>query len=227
MSTFKTPHRTIQNSRSSTCNVTHNVRRLRLERKWSQWQLAKISRLSERTIQRIESGSPPGKTAEMALASAFELQPSDLYRGDSQEQTIDFQFLKRVVSADILLGLIDDAGSAQFECGEFGGRDTDLVNEVLEGLKLWGMVRKDTSAAERASVCQILASKLAELNSLGLWVFGSVSPSTSDTDTGERNGLKVMVLRSDDSRIIESKLLASLGPTIRGAMITRAVQESA
>src|SRR5262245_21540582 len=59
--------------------VSNQVRQLRRERKWTQWQLAQISRLSQRTIQRIERGVRMGITAELALASAFEVVISELY----------------------------------------------------------------------------------------------------------------------------------------------------
>jgi transcriptional regulator with XRE-family HTH domain len=56
------------------------VRELRRERGWSQEQLATISGLSERTIQRIETGGDCSLDSKMALASAFELPPSALSR---------------------------------------------------------------------------------------------------------------------------------------------------
>src|SRR5580658_4092166 len=58
------------------------VRELRRERGWSQEQLASIAGLSERTIQRIETGGDCSLDSKMALASAFELPPSALSRPD-------------------------------------------------------------------------------------------------------------------------------------------------
>ncbi len=54
------------------------VRELRRDRGWSQEQLAAISGLSERTIQRIETDGACSLDSKMALASAFELPPSAL-----------------------------------------------------------------------------------------------------------------------------------------------------
>lgn len=54
------------------------VRDLRLERGWSQEQLAAISGLSERTIQRIEKTGECSLDSRLALASAFEVPPSGL-----------------------------------------------------------------------------------------------------------------------------------------------------
>jgi DNA-binding XRE family transcriptional regulator len=62
--------------------ASNNVRRFREERKWTQWQLAQIARLSVRTIQRIESGYRMGVTAELALAGAFEIDIPVLHNDD-------------------------------------------------------------------------------------------------------------------------------------------------
>jgi len=54
------------------------VRKLRLERGWSQEQLAELSGLSVRTIQRIERGRTPSLETIKSLAAAFDLEISDL-----------------------------------------------------------------------------------------------------------------------------------------------------
>jgi transcriptional regulator with XRE-family HTH domain len=54
------------------------VRRLREKRNWSQEQLATISGLSTRTIQRIESGNKASLESLKALASVFEIDISIL-----------------------------------------------------------------------------------------------------------------------------------------------------
>ncbi|WP_271407891.1 helix-turn-helix domain-containing protein [Pseudomonas sp. Q1-7] len=57
---------------------TAKVRQLRQRRFWTQDDLAAISGLSVRTIQRIESTGVCSTESKMALASAFDLTPSDL-----------------------------------------------------------------------------------------------------------------------------------------------------
>ena len=49
------------------------IKTLRLDRAWSQEQLADISSLSVRTIQRIENGAAPSLESQKALASAFDI----------------------------------------------------------------------------------------------------------------------------------------------------------
>ncbi len=59
---------------------------LRKERGWSQEKLAAISGVSERTIQRIERDGSCSLETRMALASAFDLSPSELSGPDADEQ---------------------------------------------------------------------------------------------------------------------------------------------
>lgn len=52
------------------------VRKLRLQRGWSQDQLAELTSLSVRTIQRIERGHTPSLESSKSLASVFEVELS-------------------------------------------------------------------------------------------------------------------------------------------------------
>jgi transcriptional regulator with XRE-family HTH domain len=55
-----------------------HVRGLRLDRGWSQEDLAERSGLSVRTIQRIENGQQPGLASARALAGAFDVDVTQL-----------------------------------------------------------------------------------------------------------------------------------------------------
>ena len=59
------------------------IRKLRLQRGWSQEQLAELTGLSVRTIQRVERGYPPSLESRNALAAVFEIDPA-LFNSDVQ-----------------------------------------------------------------------------------------------------------------------------------------------
>ncbi|WP_293809505.1 2TM domain-containing protein [uncultured Bosea sp.] len=58
------------------------IQKLRLQRGWSQEQLAHLSGLSVRTIQRIENGQAPSVESLKSLASVFEMDFSELREND-------------------------------------------------------------------------------------------------------------------------------------------------
>lgn len=58
--------------------MNNKVKILRLQRAWSQDQLAQLSSLSIRTIQRIENGETPSLETLSALASVFNVSVSEL-----------------------------------------------------------------------------------------------------------------------------------------------------
>lgn len=61
----------------------NNLKKFRIEYKWSQTQLAELSGLSLRTIQRIENGEKPSMESIKALSSLFEI---DFFISDNPEQ---------------------------------------------------------------------------------------------------------------------------------------------
>ncbi len=57
------------------------VRKLRLQRSWSQEHLADLTGLSTRTIQRIERGEKPSLESLRLLADVFEMDVATLQKG--------------------------------------------------------------------------------------------------------------------------------------------------
>jgi HTH-type transcriptional regulator, competence development regulator len=62
---------------------TNLIRSRRLGRAWSQEQLAELSGLSVRTVQRIENGDQPSLETLSSLASVFEVSVADLSGSDA------------------------------------------------------------------------------------------------------------------------------------------------
>lgn len=80
-----------------------NLKKLRLEYKWSQTQLSELSGLSLRTIQRIENGENPSTESLKALSSLFDL---DFYISSNPELLKEQEeYYKKVKSFLFKLGL--------------------------------------------------------------------------------------------------------------------------
>jgi len=65
--------------------MSNPIRKLRIERAWSQEQLAEMSGLSVRTVQRAENGAPSGLETLKSLAAVFEVS-LDKLRGEEQTE---------------------------------------------------------------------------------------------------------------------------------------------
>ncbi len=66
---------------TNTINL-RDIKKLRLERHWSQDQLSEMSGLSIRTIQRIENGENAGLESLKSLAAVFETNIVDSDKKD-------------------------------------------------------------------------------------------------------------------------------------------------
>jgi transcriptional regulator with XRE-family HTH domain len=82
----------------------YRIRPLRLEKGWSQEQLATVAGLSTSTVQRIENGEQASLETLTAIAAALGVQVSDLNAQPQQttmgEETPDEQRLRRQVAAE-------------------------------------------------------------------------------------------------------------------------------
>ena len=70
---------------ANTINL-RDIKKMRLERHWSQEQLAEMSGLSIRTIQRIENGENAGLESLKSLAAVFETNIKDSNKKEEVDQ---------------------------------------------------------------------------------------------------------------------------------------------
>ncbi len=80
---------------------SHRLRELRTARQWSQEQLATLSGLNLRTIQRLESGAKISTESLRALAAVFEVPAESLLAGEP----IPSQPALRAIREGVLRGL--------------------------------------------------------------------------------------------------------------------------
>jgi transcriptional regulator with XRE-family HTH domain len=197
--------------------ISNNVRKLRRERKWTQWQLAQISRLSQRTIQRIERGARMGVTAELALASAFEMEISKLYptapSGRGAETNPDaskhFRILKRLVSGAALLDVIE-VDALNSNPGAVEGEQRPAVEDFCQHISVWGVMWREVEPGARGKACLVFQTKLDELDACGVYVFGGRLSEPCPDGTSRQAGTLIFKL-ADDPQIIQPKLLRQFG----------------
>lgn len=73
------------------------IQKLRIEKGWSQSQLADLAGLNVRTIQRIESGSQASTESLKAIAAVFEIDFNELKRMDNPVETNNIDTEKNLI----------------------------------------------------------------------------------------------------------------------------------
>jgi len=88
-------------------NVTL-VKETRINRGWTQAQLAELCAVNIRTIQRVESDGAASLETTMALAAAFDLEIKELFENPEMEKKNSNKTLYIVLSliAGFVLGLL-------------------------------------------------------------------------------------------------------------------------
>ena len=126
-------------------DLANIIREFREMRQWSQDTLAAVSKLSIRTIQRVENGEPSNGDTRRALAFAFELGDADIFnkpwnRPNPEQVEAEVERIKRetiTLEASVaskgqqLIRLFDDSGMYSFSsAAELEGASA----EALAGL---------------------------------------------------------------------------------------------
>lgn len=132
---------------------TNKFKAYRLARAWSQEQLAELSGLSTRTIQRIESGHQPGLETLSALAAVFavnvaELTDAEAVGDEARDRRIgdvrnkvaqEGQFYRSTVNAAILCLILLMLNHLTSPHSNWGGWVTGIwsVLLVVRGIRLF------------------------------------------------------------------------------------------
>ena len=102
------------------------IRKLRLQQGWSQEQLAEMSGLSIRTVQRIERGQKPGLESLKSLAAVLETTVAEL----QQESDMDMHHDEKIPSTATVT-LTKDEESVIQQVKEIKGFYSHLITYVL------------------------------------------------------------------------------------------------
>ena len=177
------------------------IKMYRKTRKWSQETLGDISRLSARTIQRVEGGQPSDMDTRRALAAAFEFEDIDIFNKpmfiptpesmkaqqeefDRQHLTISVKILKTGKElADLAQESLADRTSSSFEMD----REThECFAALVDYFRDYRDVAQEYSESSKIDIYDEMQSLIDDLSSKGAsLVFGL---TTSKVPTGGEAG---------------------------------------
>lgn len=156
------------------------VKRARLERAWSQAQLADVSGVNSRTIQRVERDGSASFDTLMAIAGALEIDVREFNLTSSQLNTKEttppqkkVHFLARLSSGKGLSDVVLGADQFQVEHDEAQDpRAIGAMKGILELLKQDIVRLYDADPVSRLEVESQMSQEISGLEKYGFYLFG-------------------------------------------------------
>ncbi|NEX19895.1 helix-turn-helix transcriptional regulator [Thiorhodococcus mannitoliphagus] len=183
------------------------IKSLRGKKAWSQDQLADIAGVSLRTIQRIEKTGIASLESKKAIASAFEMNSTDLDANDNEPdfRDEDEKVYFRVEEGSKLAELVGGAYAYRFNHDNpESEEEADLLASSAQSLQDWGEIWSDLDAGQKIKVTFELSQLIKELETLGFWVFAL---RTFEEYPGIKGGkwpvASIFLMRSDNPKIIK------------------------
>ena len=158
------------------------IKELRKLKLWTQAELAERSKVSERTVRRLESSGTAESATLLSILDALGTNLSDLDNIFSEDESIkkastekhtDVKFLHRIQSGRDLVRIISHAHQYGYDYHDCHTEEqTEVVQvfltTVADVLDIWDIVE----IGQRFDLENNLSKEIKHLEELGLWVFG-------------------------------------------------------
>jgi len=153
------------------------IRKKREERAWTQAQIAEISGVNVRTIQRLEKDGVASFDTLMAVASAFDIDVKELNQIISEEEKDNSEskvyHLHRLITGKHLTNVIKNADQFQFEHDDDNDpRSINAMKDILKLLKSDVVRLYDADPIEKLNVEAELTKEIKGLEDYGYYLFG-------------------------------------------------------
>jgi transcriptional regulator with XRE-family HTH domain len=189
---------------------SEKIKRLRIERVWTQEDLADVAGIAYRTVQRIETTGKASMESIRALANAFGIDSSELLRPAAEGSTPitaanPSRLLVRINSGADLFAIVGGAHFGSVENEDLKCEtEVELVGGFLQEMNDWGEMWNELEPHERTRQKFQFTSKLKELEEAGFTVLG----------TREKKAVRVAGDVIPDCEIAVIRVLRSTNPSI-------------
>jgi transcriptional regulator with XRE-family HTH domain len=150
------------------------IKEMREQRGWSQNQLADMSNISLRTIQRMEKDGSSSMESVKSLAAVFEVDFKELLQEEDSKKFEGTDFLIRLEHGKQIADFVADKEAFDFDF-ELSIKDQnvlDIIYSFFQDLQDYGDIWTDLEFGGRGQAVQRFQKLLDELNHHNLWVFG-------------------------------------------------------
>ncbi len=198
------------------------VKKARLERAWSQSQLAGAAEVNLRTIQRLEKDGAASFETLMGVAQAFEIDVKELNSisnasSPQQKSQSKIQFMPRLTSGKNLADIV--LGSDQFQVEHDDDNDPRSIaamKDILNLLKGDVVRLYDADPVERLNVQAELSQEIKGLEDHGYFLFGikRVIPLITAKDKKEITMCTIFMSHIRSPKIVRDKKMNMLMPAV-------------
>ncbi|CAK0759666.1 Helix-turn-helix transcriptional regulator [Gammaproteobacteria bacterium] len=171
-----------------------NVKRLRLERGWSQEQLATLSGRNVRTIQRVEKSGICDLETRSALAAVFKIDMAQLDGTKKVEQVQapegdSFLYYSRLTNGNDIISVFDDSHMYRFSNEDPRSSDDAeyiawIVSQLHDYSEIWGEIEPGS----KVKAIYEFGKMLREMEVKGIWLFGLRTKRPTILPTRDGNG---------------------------------------
>lgn len=162
-----------------TMNISgENVKRLRLERGWTQEHLASLTARNVRTIQRVEKSGICDLETRSALAAVFQIDVAQLdgVKKIEQAKTKEGQellYYSRLSNGNDVVNIFDGSHMYRFSNEDSHSADDAeyiswVVSQIHDYSEIWG----DIEPGSKVKAIYEFGEMLHEMEEKGLWLFG-------------------------------------------------------
>lgn len=201
------------------------VKMERRKRGWSQEQLAEITRLNVRTIQRVEKNGVAALDTLQTLASIFNLKVEGLSFGPDKNQKSKNQkvhFLTRLKSGSEIISNMGKMEMHQSSYDELKSEEeAELVGNFLDNIVDLGDIWQDLRETDKARYTFDLNNEVEMLEDQGFWLFGirrkvsfRVNAVTGQTKDVPMEVSCFVLKRKDCPKIIREKSGEEIFPAV-------------
>jgi transcriptional regulator with XRE-family HTH domain len=195
------------------------IKRERKERAWTQSQLAEITGVNLRTIQRVEKDGAASFETLMGIASAFDINVRELNQPLLANQKKNSQrsvyLLPRIISGSHLTNVILGADQFQLEHDEAADpRSVNAMKDILKLLKMDVVRLYDANPVERIQVEADMTKEISGLEGFGFYLFGIKRMIPHIDNKTEVTMCTLFMSHSQSPKIVKDKKFNMLVPAV-------------
>lgn len=156
---------------------TQKIKQLREQRGWSQEQLAEMSKVSLRTLQRMEKDGNCSMESVKSLASVFEMDFKDILQEEDSKKFEGVDFLFRVEHGKQVSDLVGGkhAGDCDFDITITDKESLELVHGLFQSVMDYNDIWDDIEYGGRSEAILHFQELIDNLHEKDLWIFGGLT----------------------------------------------------